>query len=222
MKYLFFAFFALASVASAWLPFQTEQPALGTTRLSIGWGRSIKRLSSSYDKIRGVNLGSLFIIEPWMASQEWSEMGCKSVKSEFDCVALLGQEPANLVFAKHWDTWITETDLDNMKEYGINTVRVPVGYWFVEDIVYSDSENFPQGGMLYLDRLAEWAAIRNIYVILDLHGAPGAQEPKQPFTGQVSISPTPPSGLPSLTSATSTLPQPAFTNLGNMNEPTDS
>jgi hypothetical protein len=39
-----------------------------------------------------------------------------------------------------------------------------------------------------MDRLAEWAAKRGIYVILDLHGAPGAQEANQPFTGQVSTS----------------------------------
>ena len=41
---------ALAGVGSAW------QPAAG--------------------KIRGVNLGSLFVVEPWMAADAWSAMGC--------------------------------------------------------------------------------------------------------------------------------------------------
>jgi len=113
-------------------------------------------------------------------------MGCGDAKSEFDCMLALGQEAGNTAFQNHWNSWITEQDLDKMKEYGLNTIRVPVGYWLVQDVVDQASEHFPQGGLEKMDRLAEWAASRDIYVILDLHGAPGAQEPNQPFTGQVS------------------------------------
>ncbi|KAF2661654.1 glycoside hydrolase family 5 protein [Lophiostoma macrostomum CBS 122681] len=133
--------------------------------------------------IRGVNLGSLFIIEPWMTNDTCVSMGCDKTKSESDCVVALGQDAANNAFQKHWDTYITEQDLDDIKAYGLNTIRVPVGFWMLEDLIHDD-EHFPQGGLKYLDRLAGWAADRNIYVILDLHGAPGAQDAKQPFTGQ--------------------------------------
>jgi glucan endo-1,6-beta-glucosidase len=181
---------ALTSAVTAWLPHERnmfgEQPNSVARNIAAGKGRTVKRFDSGFNKIRGVNLGSLFIIEPWMASQEWSSMGCGGTKSEFDCVSQLGQDAANAAFKKHWDTWITEDDMDTMKSYGINTIRVPVGYWMVEDTVYRSSEHFPEGGLEYMDRLAGWAADRNIYVILDLHGAPGAQEPNQPFTGQVS------------------------------------
>lgn len=118
-------------------------------------------------------------------------MGCGGANSEFDCMLRLGQEGGNAAFKKHWETWVTEQDMDKMKEYGLNTIRVPVGYWMVEDTVDKNSEHFPQGGLEYMDRLAEWAASRDMYVILDLHGAPGAQEPNQPFTGQVSQRPQP-------------------------------
>lgn len=121
-----------------------------------------------------------------MATSEWKSMGCEGANSEFDCVMKLGQDNANTAFKKHWETYITEDDLDTMKGYGLNTIRVPVGYWIIEDLVFKDSEHFPQGAIQYLDRLAGWAAAKNIFVILDLHGAPGAQEPNQPFTGQVS------------------------------------
>jgi hypothetical protein len=220
MKSSLYAAFTLMAMAHAWLSHGTESSDSTTTRLPAGRGRSVKRYSTN-SKIRGVNLGSHFIIEPWMASTEWSSMGCKDAKSEFDCVMQLGQDAADKVFAKHWDTWITEEDLDKMKEYGINTVRVPVGYWIIEDLVYQDSEHFPRGGLKYLDRLAGWAAQRNLYVILDLHGAPGAQEPDQPFTGQVSplhsLFP-----ISSLTSSTSTPPRQASTCRGNMTAPTSS
>lgn len=189
MKTLITFFVALSSVVNAWLPHERnlfgEQPNSVLSHLSAGKGRTVKRYLPSFNKIRAVNLGSLFIIEPWMVSEKWGTMGCGDMKAEFDCVQLLGQEAADVIFQDHWNTWITTSDMDKMKEYGINTIRVPVGYWMIESLVTSN-EHFPRGGLKYLDRLAGWAADRSIYVIIDLHGAPGAQEVTQPFTGQVS------------------------------------
>jgi len=140
-------------------------------------------------KVRGVNLGSLFIVEPWMMSNSWSTMGCGGQNSEFDCVSALGQDAANTAFQGHWGSWITQADITQMVSYGLNTVRIPLGYWIVEDLVYSDSEHFPQGGFAYLEQVAQWCKDAGINIILDLHGAPGAQQANQPFTGQ--YAPTP-------------------------------
>jgi len=120
-------------------------------------------------KIRGVNLGGLFIIEPWMMTSEWQAMGCGAYDSEFDCVAGLGQHKADLAFRKHWNTWITQADFAEMKSYGINTVRIPLGYWMKESLVYRDSEHFATGAFRYLERAVGWARDAGIYVILDLH-----------------------------------------------------
>ncbi|KAI5800166.1 glycoside hydrolase superfamily [Peziza echinospora] len=136
------------------------------------------------DKIRGVNLGSLFISEPWMMDKEWARMGCKGTLSEFDCVLSLGQQKANVAFQLHYDTFYTRKDLSEIKSLGLNTIRIPVGYWMLEDIVYKDSEHFPQGGFKYLGRICQWAREEGLYVIIVLHGAPGAQVAEQPFTGQ--------------------------------------
>ncbi|KAL5410855.1 hypothetical protein PMIN04_010490 [Paraphaeosphaeria minitans] len=197
------------SAVSAWLPAERGLFKSEARSLSIGQGRSITKRFNP-EKIRGVNLGSLFIVEPWMMGQAWNDMGCGDQKSEFDCVLKLGQDGADAAFKQHWDTWITEEDLDKMKEYGINAVRVPVGYWMVEELV-DQSEHFPRGGLEYLDRLAGWAASRDMYVDLDLHGAPYSQEIHQPFTGQVRRAPpasrsrysSPPRGKCSLWSTSS-------------------
>lgn len=74
-----------------------------------------------------------------------------------------------------------------MVSYGLNTVRIPVGYWFLEDIV-DNGEHFPQGGEAYLDQVVGWAKDAGLYVILGLHGAPGAQV-TDPFTGQLNPDP---------------------------------
>ena len=131
----------LASSASAWLP--------------------------ASGKIRGVNMGSQYIVEPWMASNEWSTMGCGDAQSEFDCVNAMGQDAANTAFKAHWDRWVPESDFDEMVSYGINTIRVPIGYWMDESTVDAASEHFPQGGFDHLKGFCDAAASRGLYIILE-------------------------------------------------------
>lgn len=116
----------LAGMANAWLP--------------------------AADKIRGVNLGGLFIVEPWMMTDEWNAMGCGDKKSEFDCVLKLGQAGADAAFQAHWNRWITQADITQIKSLGLNTIRIPVGYWMLESLV-DGSEHFPRGGFQYLERV---------------------------------------------------------------------
>jgi aryl-phospho-beta-D-glucosidase BglC (GH1 family) len=94
-------------------------------------------------KIRGVNVGTMFVFEPWIDQGEWSNMGCGGQASEFDCVMNIGQDAANSAFKTHWDNWLGATDLDEMMSYGLNTVRIPLGYWLYDNIVDS-SEHFPR------------------------------------------------------------------------------
>lgn len=138
-------------------------------------------------KIRGVNLGSHFIVEPWMAGDTWKKIGCEGLDDEWSCTAKLTQSVANAKFKDHWNTWITQDDIKEIKSYGLNTIRVPVGFWINEDLVDRKQEYYPQGGLYYLDRLVGWAADAGLHVIIDLHGAPGSQSVDEAFTGHVSI-----------------------------------
>jgi len=199
--YLLLLFLALFFVpARAWLPGldkiitthngtnlfnSTDAPYNNSTNTHFN-STTNKRWLQASGKIRGVNMGSLFVFEPWIGSTEWNNMGCGNTNSEFDCTVQLGQAQANSVFQNHWNTWITQNDIWQMQSYGLNTIRIPVGYWILESIVYSDSEHFPQGGFSYLERLCGWASDAGFYIIIDMHGAPGAQVPTNPDTGQVS------------------------------------
>lgn len=184
--------------AAAWLPGEQKEiyAADGAnlfnqtiSNRTFASNTTSKRWLPASGKIRGVNLGSLFVFEPWLASTEWSNMGCGAYLSEFDCVSALGQAQANVVFQNHWNTWITQADISQMQSFGLNTIRIPVGYWMMESIVFSDSEHFPQGGISYLERICGWASDAGFYIIIDMHGAPGAQVADNPDTGQ--YAPTP-------------------------------
>jgi aryl-phospho-beta-D-glucosidase BglC (GH1 family) len=173
----------LFSLAAAWIP--GEHREIFARDGENLFKRSVP-ISDSIYKVRCVNLGSLYVIEPWMVVKSWNSMGCGGTGSEFDCVKLLGQQRANVVFANHWSTFITQSDIQRMRSYGLNTIRIPLGYWIYEDLVDRDTEYFPQGGLGYLEQVCGWASDEGIYIILDLHGAPGAQLPYVSSTGQLS------------------------------------
>ena len=174
----------LAASAHAWLPQDRELAAFNRTSGSLD-----KRVPSLPSwKIRGVNLGGWLISEPWMlGQQEWvTTMGCPDDTSEFDCVSALGQTRADQAFNDHYARWINATDIQKIHDAGLNTIRIPIGYWSLHSLV-DPSEHFPNMDLKYLDAVIEKAAQLGMFVIIDLHGAPGAQKALDPFTGQVSL-----------------------------------
>ena len=114
----------LAASAHAWMPEHRELAAFNRTSNYL----SKRAYSLPSWKIRGVNLGSSFIIEKWMASGEWNDMGCGEYNSEWGCVKGIGQDAANKAFKKHWQTWIVQDDIKKMISYGLNTIRVRIDY----------------------------------------------------------------------------------------------
>lgn len=134
-------------------------------------------------KIRGVNLGGLFVAEAWMMNDEWNSMGCGGYNDEFQCVQGLGQAKADAAFQKHWGSWITQDDINQIKKAGLNTIRIPLGFWIDESLVQS-GELFPRGGLNYLEKICDMASSAGLYIILGLHAAPGGQSPNQQFTGK--------------------------------------
>jgi aryl-phospho-beta-D-glucosidase BglC (GH1 family) len=56
-----------------------------------------------------------------------------------------------------------------------------------EALIGSD-EYYPRGGSIDdLHNVCRWATSAGMYIIIDLHGAPGVQAKDQAFTGRVSI-----------------------------------
>jgi aryl-phospho-beta-D-glucosidase BglC (GH1 family) len=184
---------AFLAPASAWMPGLDRQilarDGQNLFNSSDYYSNTTKRWLPGSGKIRGVNTGSMFVFEPWLGSTAWANMGCGDVNSEFDCVVKLGQTQANAVFQAHWNTWITQADIAQMQSYGLNAIRIQVGYWMLESLPFPGNEFFPQGGLAYLERLCGWATAAGFYIMIDLHGAPGAQVAQNSDTGQ--YAPTP-------------------------------
>ncbi|KAH7100796.1 glycoside hydrolase family 5 protein [Auriculariales sp. MPI-PUGE-AT-0066] len=144
-------------------------------------------------KIYGVNIGNFLVLEPWMMPNEWLAMGGESCADCSTCVGSegalalkLGQNGTDVVMQQHWDTWFTNADIDKIKAAGLNTVRIPLGYWLVESLVDRTSTTeppFARGGMAVLKSRMRYLASNGINVVFDLHALPGVAAIKQMFAG---------------------------------------
>ena len=95
-----------------------------------------------------------------------------SVVDEWTYGLKYGSAGASSRLQNHWNTYITENDFATMKSYGLNHVRIPVGYWALNK---NSSEPYATGQLPYLDRAIGWAGKYGLKVIVDLHGAPSSQ-----------------------------------------------
>lgn len=111
----------------------------------------------------GVNLGGWLLLEKWItpslfegvdAEDEYSFMKTPDAKERID---------------QHRREFITEEDFKWLANNGVNAVRIPVGYWILED-----DEPYIEG-IKYLDQAVKAAEKYNIRVLIDLHGAKGSQ-----------------------------------------------
>jgi endoglucanase len=72
---------------------------------------------------------------------------------------------------RHFQTFITESDIEQIAGWGMDHVRLPVDYPVLED----DRQPFQyrEEGLVYLDRCLEWCQRYGLDMIIDLHKAPG-------------------------------------------------
>ena len=115
--------------------------------------------------LRGINLGNWLEPEGYMFH---FKDGAQSPREIEDLIReLLGPENSEAFWHVWRTSYITEPDIDRLKQMGFNSVRVPIHYKFFDS---NDAEGFR-----LLDRLVQWARKDGIYVIIDLHCAPGGQ-----------------------------------------------
>ncbi|KAL0485408.1 glucan 1,3-beta-glucosidase [Acrasis kona] len=121
-----------------------------------------------------------------MASHLWNDNGCNTntAKGNWLLEKCLGSK-ASTVFNNHWATWVVESDFANMSAAGVNTIRIPVGWWQIYDnfggagnatLKYNITQkNYAVGSLKYLDLAFQWAEKYGIGVHLCMHAAPGSQ-----------------------------------------------
>jgi glucan 1,3-beta-glucosidase len=124
------------------------------------------RFAYGSEKVRGVNLGGWFVLEPWITPSLFDAIGGGAV-DEWTFCSVLGAAEAENRLQAHWSSWITQSDFNAMAAAGLNHVRIPIGYW---SVIPNPGEPFVQGAYDYLGQALNWADAVGIKVMIDLHG----------------------------------------------------
>lgn len=127
--------------------------------------------------LRGVGFGSWLLPEGYM--WKFPKEGDRPRKIEGMIERLIGKEKAGQFWSSYYYRYIAEEDIARIVDEGFNSVRLPINSRFLLD----DSPEAAAGGLasyredrlVLLDRVIDWCRLYGLYVILDLHGAPGGQ-----------------------------------------------
>lgn len=126
--------------------------------------------------LRGMGLGGWMLQEGYML--QLGEVG-QQYKIRAKLVELVGEERTAEFYRAWLDNHTTEADIAAMAKWGFNSVRLPIH--FAQLTLSADQEpkagqdTWHEEGFRRIDRLLEWSRKNRIYLILDLHAAPGGQ-----------------------------------------------
>lgn len=132
-------------------------------------GKKLIDPSGNEIKLKGTNIGNWLVPEGYMFKMKEVNSPRKINELLYELVG-----PDSLV--KFWDDYlthyITREDVKYLKQIGCNHVRLPFHYALFTDEMYMGKRN---AGFTYLDKFMEWCRQENVYVLLDMHCAPGGQ-----------------------------------------------
>jgi endoglucanase len=121
--------------------------------------------------IRGTNLGNWLVPEGYMF--KFKNANSPRLINQA-LTELIGPDAAADFWQKWLDNYITSQDIRYIKSLGMNSIRVPFNYRLFTSEDYLGSRGEVRGFAL-LDRLIGWCKQEGLFIILDMHCAPGGQ-----------------------------------------------
>ncbi len=121
--------------------------------------------------MKGINLGNWLQPEGYMF--KLNEVSSPRLINEL-ITELIGPDEAAVFWQKYLDVYITQADIHYLKSLGMNSIRIPFNYRLFTDEDYMGGRGEARGFML-LDRVINWCKQEGLFVILDMHAAPGGQ-----------------------------------------------
>ncbi len=121
--------------------------------------------------MKGTNLGNWLVPEGYMFKfkNANSPRLIQEVMKE-----LIGPDDAAAFWKKYLITYISQPDIHYLRSIGVNSIRIPFHYKLFTDEEYLGAKGSVRGFKL-MDQVISWCKQENIYVILDMHCAPGGQ-----------------------------------------------
>lgn len=118
--------------------------------------------------LKGVGLGGWMLQEGYMLGTSGAQ---HEIREKLEDLA--GDKATEEFYAQWLDHFVTEEDVKQIADWGYNSIRLPMHY----NLYFDSSNNWLEEskGLQLTDDLLEWCKNNNLYLILDLHAAPGGQ-----------------------------------------------
>jgi endoglucanase len=126
--------------------------------------------------LRGMGLGGWVLQEGYML--QLGALGQQHV-IRGRIADLIGEEKTEAFYAAWRANHTTKADIDAMGRWGFNSVRLPMHYdrltLPVDQEPVAGRDTWKEEGFAEIDALLAWVKANGMYLILDLHAAPGGQ-----------------------------------------------
>ena len=116
-------------------------------------------------ELKGTNLGNWLVPEGYMWHFDGGPQSPKEIEAYV--TELIGPTHAEVFWKTYRERYVTRQDIQFIRAQGFNMVRIPLHWKFFE--------TDPSEGFQLLDRVVGWCREAGLYVVLDLHAAPGGQ-----------------------------------------------
>ncbi|WP_369058423.1 cellulase family glycosylhydrolase [Caulobacter sp. 73W] len=128
--------------------------------------------------LRGMGLGGWMLQEGYMLQMGDVGRGQQHV-IRGKIAELIGEEKTASFYKAWLDNHTTKADIDYMAASGFNSVRLPMHYDLLtlpaEKEPKAGADTWHEDGFRRIDELLAWSKANGLYLILDLHAAPGGQ-----------------------------------------------
>jgi endoglucanase len=145
-------------------------PSEGQARFVTTRGTDLVAPNGQPLRLKGINLGNWLLPEGYMFKFK-SANSPRRIEAVIN--ELVGEDEGRRFWKAYHQNYITQEDIRFIKASGFNSIRVPFSYrLLVSDTVPTRLEG---EGYRLLDEVVAWCKQENLYVILDMHAAPGGQ-----------------------------------------------
>jgi len=140
-------------------------------------GQKIVNEKGENVQLRGLGLGGWMLQEGYMLKT--ADFAGPQYQIKAKIAELIGQDGMENFYKAYLKNGVTKADIDSLAKWGFNSVRLPMHYNLytlpIEKEVVKGKNTWIEEGFKMTDDLLKWCQANKIYLILDLHAAPGGQ-----------------------------------------------
>lgn len=149
----------------------------GTSQLLKTDGQRIINDKGENVQLRGLGLGGWMLQEGYMLKT--ADFAGPQYKIKEKIAELIGEDGMQEFYKAYLKNGVTKQDIDFLAKAGFNSIRLPMHYNLytlpIEKEPVKGKDTWLEEGFTMTDDLLRWCKDNKIYLILDLHAAPGGQ-----------------------------------------------